>query len=65
MEHKLTVELSTKRLRLRRLNVNDAHSMFYNWANDDKVTKYMTWYTYKEENEAVVTLTSWSYRMGL
>ena len=62
MEHKSTVELNSERLRLRRLNVDDASAMFYNWANDDKVTKHMTWYTYKEENEAVVTLTSWSER---
>ena len=62
MEHKSTLELSTKRLRLRRLNVDDASAMFYNWANDDRVTKHMTWYTYQEEQEAVVTLTSWSER---
>ena len=35
--------LETKRLVLRKLNENDADSIFNNWAKDKEVTTYLTW----------------------
>ena len=35
--------LETKRLLLREFREDDALMMFSNWANDPKVTEYMTW----------------------
>lgn len=36
-------KLETERLWLRRFTVEDAESMYNNWASDDEVTKYLTW----------------------
>lgn len=38
-----TKELVTERLVLRRFTVEDAESMYHNWASDEEVTKYLTW----------------------
>ena len=38
-----TREIATERLTLRRFEIEDAENMFYNWANDTEVTKYLTW----------------------
>lgn len=46
-----TVTLETKRLILRKAKISDAKDMFNNWANDEKVTKYMTWQSYKDVDE--------------
>lgn len=40
-------QIQTKRLILRYLNDDDVESVFYNYANDDEVTKYLTWPTHK------------------
>ena len=42
-----TVTIETPRLILRRFFLDDAEQMFYNWANDDEVTRYLTWPTHK------------------
>ena len=47
-----TVTLETERLILRRARLSDTECMFKNWANDDRVTKYMTWQTYQNVDEA-------------
>lgn len=47
MKHIGTTTLETERLLLRRLTIDDAESMFNNWASDDEVTKYLTWPTHK------------------
>lgn len=46
MQHKGTVLLETERLILRRFTEDDAPSVFANWANDDAVTRYLTWPTH-------------------
>lgn len=46
MEHKGTVNIETERLILRRFTVDDAESVYKNWASDDEVTKYLTWPTH-------------------
>ena len=43
MNHIGTREIATERLTLRRFEIEDAENMFYNWANDPEVTKYITW----------------------
>lgn len=46
-----TVTIETERLILRKAKLSDAECMFKNWANDDRVTKYMTWTTYQNVDE--------------
>ena len=41
--HKGTKTIKTERLLLRRFTVNDAEQMFENWANDKRVSKFLTW----------------------
>ena len=43
LTHKGTQEIKTKRLRLRRFTHEDAKPMFETWANDERVTKFLTW----------------------
>ena len=38
-----TQTLETRRLILRRYRLEDAEDMFYNWASDPEVTRYLTW----------------------
>ena len=41
--HKGTQTIHTERLILRKFTVDDAQAMFENWANDERVTRYLTW----------------------
>ena len=59
MEHLGTKELESKRLILRRFTLNDAQNVFKNWANDDEVTKYLTWPTHKDINTTKYVLEQW------
>lgn len=43
MNHKGTKIIETENLILRRFEISDAEAMYKNWANDDEVTKYLTW----------------------
>ena len=47
MKHFGTITLETERLILRRFTIEDAESMFNNWASDDEVTKFLTWPTHR------------------
>ena len=47
MKHLGTIQLETDRLVLRRFTVEDAESVFNNWASDEEVTKYLTWPAHK------------------
>ena len=38
-----TKKIITKNLVLRKFVMNDALSMYQNWASDDEVLKYLTW----------------------
>ncbi len=40
-------DLQTKRLHLRKVKVSDAERIFNCWANDEEVTKYLTWNAHK------------------
>lgn len=56
MNHIGTIELATERLTLRRFEPEDAEHMYYNWAGDPEVTRYMQWEAHEsvEDSEAVV-----------
>lgn len=60
MKHVGTITLETNRLILRRFELNDSHFMFYNWANDDEVTKYMSWLSHTNENVTKQLLEIWT-----
>ncbi len=59
MEHKGTVAIETERLRLRRFCVEDAQSMFRNWASDKEVTKFLTWPAHGSVDVSRHVLESW------
>ena len=52
-------DLETKRLLLRKFTLDDAPVMFFNWANDPEVTKYMTWNHHKNIDETKAILSKW------
>ena len=56
MNHLGTKTIETNRLILRKFELTDAEEMYSNWANDDNVTRYITWATHKniEETKKVV-----------
>ena len=43
LTHKGTQILYTDRLILRKFTVDDAEDMYFNWANDERVTRFLTW----------------------
>ena len=47
MKHIGTKRYETERLILRPFTEDDAEKVFYGWASDDEVTKYLTWPTHK------------------
>ena len=59
MRHKGTVRIETERLILRRFTLGDSNDMFENWANDDEVTKYLTWPTHKDVKVSEYILKEW------
>lgn len=46
LKHIGTKTYETERLILRPFTEEDAEAVFYNWASDDEVTKYLTWPTH-------------------
>ena len=59
MEHLGTNKLETERLILRQFTINDAECIFKNWANDDEVTKYLSWPAHKNINETISIREKW------
>lgn len=59
MKHVGTIKLETERLILRRFTQDDYKDMFNNWANDDEVTKYMSWNTHQNENVSKQVIEMW------
>ena len=66
-------ELETNRLILRKLNENDAESVYNNWANDPEVTKWLTWEAHNSVEVTKEILSIWlndydndsTYRWGI
>lgn len=46
LNHKGTQEIVTERLLLRKYKMSDAENMFKNYANDERVTRFLTWKPY-------------------
>ena len=59
MNNKGTVLIETDRLILRRFKQQDAKDIYENWANDDEVTKYLTWPTHQSVDVSQKVLDSW------
>lgn len=59
MNHLGTIELTTEHLTLRRFEEEDAEQMFYNWANDPEVTKYLTWPPHSDAGVSEAIIKSW------
>lgn len=59
MNHLGTRELATQRLTLRRFEIEDAENAFYNWTNNDEVTKYLTWSTHSSVEDTEELLEKW------
>lgn len=59
MNHLGTRELATEHLTLRRFEIEDAENMFYNWANDPEVTKYLTWQPHETVEASEEILKEW------
>lgn len=59
MRHLGTKRLETKRLILRQYRDSDAENMYYNWANDTEVTKYLTWPPHKNPDSTRELLNMW------
>ena len=54
-----TKRLETERLILRRFTLEDAEKMYYNWASDPEVTRYLTWQPHKSVEETAEILQQW------
>ena len=59
MNHIGTIELATERLTLRRFMIEDAESMYYNWASEDEVTRFLTWPTHKSVQDSEMVIDQW------
>ena len=59
MRHTGTQTIATERLTLRRFTIEDAENMYYNWANDPEVTRYLTWQPHKSVEETAEILQQW------
>lgn len=59
MHHLGTKKLQTKRLILRRFKMSDDVEMFDNWANDNEVTKYLTWPAHQNVSATRTILKDW------
>lgn len=59
LTHKGTITLETERLILRRFVPEDAGSMYNNWANNPKVTKFLTWQPHKDASVSLAVIHSW------
>ncbi|MEE1048419.1 MAG: GNAT family protein, partial [Clostridia bacterium] len=51
MKHLGTVTLETERLVLRKTIESDYEPMFRNWANDERVTRFLTWAPYESAEQ--------------
>ncbi|QUI23747.1 GNAT family N-acetyltransferase [Vallitalea pronyensis] len=58
--HKGTQRIETNRLILRRFSKSDAHDMFHNWANDEDVTRFLTWEPHKTIEVTETILDTWT-----
>lgn len=54
-----TVQLQTERLLLRKFTLEDAPFMYKNWANDQRVCRFLTWPVHKSVEVTQSVLSNW------
>lgn len=59
LTHKGTIPLQTKRLKLRRFLTDDYIGMYHNWANQEEVTRFLTWQPHASEEATKTLLQNW------
>ncbi|MDD3192572.1 MAG: GNAT family protein [Oscillospiraceae bacterium] len=59
MEHRGTITIETKRLRLRKFRPDDALPAFQNWESDERVTAFLRWSPCKTPEETSRILDDW------
>lgn len=59
LTHKGTQTIETEKLTLRRFEIADAQAMFDNWANDERVTRFLTWTPHGSAESSKQLLESW------
>ncbi|MBQ2283943.1 MAG: Asp-tRNA(Asn)/Glu-tRNA(Gln) amidotransferase subunit GatC [Agathobacter sp.] len=59
MKHLGTQTLATDRLTLRRFTIEDVEPMYYNWASDETVTKYLSWQAHASMEVTEEVVKSW------
>lgn len=62
MNHQGTKALQTKRLILRRFQIEDAQAFYENVTSDKRITRYLTWTAHKDVKETKELLTGWMER---
>ena len=64
MNHLGTLTLKTDRLTLRPFSLEDAPAMYKNWANDPKVTRFLTWQPHESVEATRNLLAGWISQYG-
>lgn len=64
MRHTGTQTIATERLTLRRFTIEDAENMYYNWASDPEVTKYLTWTPHSGVEASEKIISDWEHSYG-
>ncbi len=59
INHMNTPIIKTKRLILRPFKVSDAQMMFDNWAQDEEVTRYLSWLPHENVEQTKTIIQSW------
>jgi ribosomal-protein-alanine N-acetyltransferase len=59
IQHKGTKSIETIRLKLRRFDAQDSEDMFYNWAGDPEVCKYLSWGPHKDVDTCLKRVLNW------
>ena len=59
LTHKGTQTITTERLTLRRFTPDDAQAMYENWANDERVTHFLSWQPHKSPEHTRQLLEMW------
>lgn len=59
MKHLGTKRIETERLILRRFTVEDAESMYRNWASDSEVTRFLMWPMHQSVEDSRKVLGDW------
>ena len=60
MKHIGTQNIETNRLLLRPFRIDDAQSMYENWANDPEVTKFLMWPVHESIEVSKAILVDWT-----